>query len=404
MVSSFGWRAEIASSGPEAIALIEAKTNGHFPFDVVFMDWKMPGMDGMEAAKQIRGLPHGDKAPVVIMVTAHSSEFLRERYPEESSPLDGFLVKPVTPSMLFDAVAGVTSGRSRLVNRAGGAAQSRQRLTGLRLLVAEDNLINQQVAEEILTQEGATVLLAANGRQAIEALLREEQFVAVLMDIQMPEMVGYEATQHIRNVMCVKELPIIAMSANAMAADRERCLEVGMNDHVGKPIDVDKLIEVLLRNCGMTADVATEGGVRIDSSCRRGTEIGRHGESVPSLLNRPGFDCDAALKRLGNNRSLYARMLRAYEKDQETVMERLRQNLSANELHTIKGVAATLGATALSRAAAEGETALKSDSAPDRINELFQEVERLFAEVCRVFRDLAEERRPGGSGDYLVCL
>ncbi|MEI6701899.1 MAG: response regulator, partial [Deltaproteobacteria bacterium] len=385
MVTSFGWLAETASSGPEAVALVEKKTKSHFPFDVIFMDWKMPGMDGLEAVGRIRGLRHGDKAPVVIMVTAHGREFLTENLSEESSPLDGFLVKPVTPSMLFDAVNNVTSGRHVLANVSRRSPQNSHRLIGLRLLVAEDNLINQQVAEEILTQEGATVALAVSGRQAIEVISREDRFDAVLMDIQMPDMDGYEATLHIRNVLGLKDLPIIAMTANALPADRERCLKVGMNDHVGKPFDVDALIAVLRRNCGITTEPATEGS---------GTVIGGEGGAMPTLVNRPGFDCDAALKRLGNNRSLYARMLRAFEEDQGAVMEGLRQNLLACDLHTIKGVAATLGATALSRAAADGETALKNNSAHEVINSMLQEVERLFGEACRVFNDVATELDP----------
>jgi CheY-like chemotaxis protein len=378
MVTSFGWLVETASSGSEAIALVEQKTRSHFPYDVILMDWKMPGMDGLEAAGRIRGLRHGDTAPVVIMVTAHSREFLTGHVAEESSPLDGFLIKPVTPSMLFDAVSDVTSGRYALTNVPNRTAVNSHRLSGLRLLVAEDNLLNQQIAEEILTYEGATVALAASGRQAIDVILREAQFDAVLMDIQMPDMDGYEATLHIRNVLGLRELPIIAMTANAMPADRERCLEVGMNDHVGKPFDVDDLIAVVRRNCGMP--VETEPGAITM-------------ESVISL-NRPGFECEAALKRLGNNRNLYARMARGFEKDQGAVMEILRQNLSANELHTIKGVAATLGAMALSRAAAEGETALKNNDTPERIKALFQEVERFFNEACSVFPDVAEELAP----------
>ncbi|MBI9104931.1 MAG: PAS domain S-box protein [Spirochaetales bacterium] len=377
MMSSFGWQAETASSGPEAIALVEAKTGGHSPFDVIFMDWKMPDMDGLEAAGKIKELLHGDKAPVVIMVTPHGREFLTENYSEESSPLDGFLVKPVTPSMLFDAVDDVISGRSAMDNRAEKISQNQQHLPGLRLLLAEDNLINQQVAEEILTKEGATVVVAASGRQAIEVLLREEPFDAVLMDIQMPDMDGYETTLHIRNVLKLKELPIIAMTANALPSDRALCLEAGMNDHIGKPFDVDKLIMVLRKNCGMASvsEVETQNA---------GTGIN---------FERPGFDCDAALKRLNNNRSLYARMARTFEKDQGVVIERLRHELSPDDLHTIKGVAATLGATELSQAAAEGETELKSKSPPEG-NELFHKVERLFIDACLVFKDLAERLEP----------
>ena len=291
MVTSFGWQSETASGGAEAIDCIKARLNGRFPFDVVFMDWKMPGMDGLETTRAIRGLRHGDKAPVIILVTAHGREFMAGQFADEASPLDGFLVKPVTPSIVFDAVSNVTSGRHAMANLPSPAAQNSKRLRGLRLLVAEDNKMNQQIAEEILTCEGAAVTLAASGRQAVEAILREKHFDAVLMDIQMPDMDGYEATLHIRNVLRLKDLPIIAMTANAMQSDREQCLAVGMNDHVAKPFDVDLLISVLRQNCGMPEETEPEGDR---------TENGAEGDTLPAAV-RPGFDCEAALKRLGSN-------------------------------------------------------------------------------------------------------
>ncbi len=400
MVTSFGWEAESATSGAEAIDRINARASAGLSFDAIFMDWQMPGMDGVETTRQIRGLLHGDKVPVIILVTAHGRDYVAGHFADESSPLDGYLVKPVTPSMIYDAVRNVTSGRHALANMPTSAAVNSRRLAGLRLLVAEDNKLNQQIAEEILTAEGATVSLAASGSLAVKAINKEKPFDAVLMDIQMPDMDGYEATLHIRNVLGLKKLPIIAMTANAMQSDRERCLEVGMNDHVGKPFDVDSLIAILRKYCGLTQD---ESETEI-----AGTESERDADSQPTL-NRPGFDCDAALKRLGNNRGLYARMSRAFEKDQGAIMEQLRQNLlppplpprgrvregdAANDLHTIKGVSAALGATALSLAAAEGETALRGSIDPAGATALFQEVERLFEEACIVLKDVADELEP----------
>jgi signal transduction histidine kinase/DNA-binding response OmpR family regulator len=384
MVTSFGWRAETASSGPETIALVGAGSNGRTPYDVIFVDWKMPGMDGCETAEQIKALRHGDKAPIVIMITAHGREFLAKRFSEESSPLDGFLVKPITPSMLFDAVVDVTTGRTALANIPDNISPKLQRLAGMRLLVVEDNLINQQVAQEILTQEGATVAIADSGRQAIE-LCSNVPFNAVLMDIQMPEMDGYEATRRIREVLGMTELPIIAMTANALPADRDRCLAAGMNDHVGKPFDVDALIAIILQNCGVAVK-SMNHALRADSE--------------HTCAAHPGFDIDAALVRLGNNRSLYARMARTFEKDLGAVIERLRLHLvqcdvdsAAQEIHIIKGVAATLGVTTLSRVARDADAALKSNS-PGKIRELLPEIDRLYAEACSVFQGVADELEP----------
>jgi PAS domain S-box-containing protein len=270
------------------------------------------------------------------------------------------------------------------------------RLTGLRLLVVEDNLIGQQVAQEILMQEGASVVVAAGGRQGIGLLSRAEPFDAVLMDIQMPEMDGYEATRRIRDELGMATLPIIAMTANALPTDRGRCLAAGMNDHLGKPIDVDALIAVLQRNCGMTTEPSTHAQTAASYHSLAPTS----GIST-NLLNRPGFDFDGALQRLCNNRSLYASVARTFEKYQGPVIDRLRHNLkqgefsdARRELHSLKGVAATMGATALSRAIVDAETALKNTCAPDEIIIRLHEVERLFGEACSVLQGVADEIDP----------
>ncbi len=263
-----------------------------------------------------------------------------------------------------------------------------QRLSGLRLLVVEDNQINQQVAQEILMQEGATVIVASDGRQGADLILREEPFDAVLMDIQMPEMDGYEATRLIREELGMTKLQIIAMTANALPADRERCLAAGMNDHLGKPLDVDLLITILHRLCGITPEPVTYAQPTAQNMQK----------TLFNILNRPGFDCDGTLQRLGNNRSLYARMTRTFAKDLAPHIDSLRHKLEQgagrtvrHELHTLKGAAATLGATALSRAVVDAESAVKNNSSPDEINLLLQKVDRLFVEACTVFKEVADE-------------
>ena len=383
MATCCGWQVETADSGEEALRLIENGTNSHFPFDIVLMDWLMPGIDGIETARKLRQLCHGDKAPVVIMVTAHGRQYLAESVSDATSIVDGYLLKPVTPSMLLDAVNNITSGHYAVTQKPDHFCQS-NRLTGIHLLLAEDNLLNQQIAYEILTYEGASVILANNGVHAVELLSGERVFDAVLMDVQMPEMDGYEATRHIRNVLGLKELPIIAMTANAFPEDRENCMAAGMNDHAGKPIDIDKLVAVILRCCGLQAEYSPDSG-EIESS---------------QVIEIPKFDFATALKRLGNNRQLYARMLRAFKKEVKVFLENLESNLklgcheaAAKELHTIKGVAATLGATALASATAAVETALRNNDLVN-LEELFQEIKRLFVETCQLFADVAEELDP----------
>ena len=254
MLQTFGWRVDVAAGGEPALELVRGR--GDQGYDVVFLDWRMPGMDGWQLSERIVALLPPARLPLMLMVTAHGREILDERGVEHfRRALDGFLVKPVTASMLFDAVADATAARELARARttapetAASEVARQQRLNGLRLLLVEDNLINQQVARELLCYQGAEVTLAENGRIAIEAVrTAAAPFDCVLMDIQMPEMDGYEATRLIRGELGMVDLPIIAMTANAMVSDREAALAAGMNDHVGKPFDLDELIEAIQRH------------------------------------------------------------------------------------------------------------------------------------------------------------
>ncbi|MCB1863714.1 MAG: response regulator, partial [Gammaproteobacteria bacterium] len=188
------------------------------PYDVVLLDWRMPGMDGVEVSRRIRAA-HGSEQPRVILMTAYGREA-----PDEG--LDGFLIKPITPSQLLDAVA-LAVGPGRHVQRNGQRrdhAGTRQ-LSG-RVLLVEDNPINQQVARELLQHMGLRVEVAANGRESIERVARQRPDL-VLMDIQMPDIDGYQATAGIRSLPGASGLPIVAMTANTMAGDAERSLEAG---------------------------------------------------------------------------------------------------------------------------------------------------------------------------------
>ena len=234
LVTSLGWSCETAASGEKALYRIQDKSQE--PIDLVLLDWKMPGWSGLETAHRIRSLrPAGDSYPTLVMITAYG----REALAEDGKILDGFLTKPATASMLLNAVAEATAGdalRSRVT------ASETQRLAGLHLLLVEDNPINQQVAQEILQGEGARVEVANHGREAVDRIREtESRYDAVLMDVQMPEMDGYQATREIRGGLGESELPIIAMTANALETDRQLCLDAGMNDHVAKPIDVEEI-------------------------------------------------------------------------------------------------------------------------------------------------------------------
>jgi CheY-like chemotaxis protein len=370
---AWGWPTESAGSGEQALQWVQAHMRpGAFPLDVVYLDWLMPGLDGWSTAKQLRQMAAqcGGVQPVIVMVSANSREALTQRTQEEQDLLNGFLVKPVTAAMLRDAVLAPGAADFRL--RKNRRAASLRRLQGMRLLVVEDNLTNQQVAEELLVSEGAEVSLAANGQLGVEAVaaaVGPRQFHAVLMDIQMPVLDGYGATRAIRQQLKIPDLPIIAMTANVMASDRDECLACGMNEHVGKPFDLGRLVGVLLRTTGFAGATQPEAPPAVP---------------VAALLPAPppaGLDLEAALERMGGMSDLYVRAAREFADELGSAESRFRAWLELDgkaagiQAHTLKGLSATLGATAMSAAAAKLEGLWKTQ-APQA--ELLAQVEHMI--------------------------
>ena len=383
MCESLGWQVDMADSGDAALALVRASLASTQPYEVALIDWAMPELDGWETSRAVRKLSRGEaSSPVIVMVSAHGRDMLSQRSHREQGLLDAFLVKPVTASMLYDAVADARAtgpktdfdmmhGALQAVDavaaaRADGGAirtmapsrprQHRaQRLAGLRLMVVEDNLNNQQVARELLEDEGATVVLAGDGQQALShlALSRQGPKVdAVLMDVQMPLMDGYTATRLIRRQLRMT-LPIIAMTANARSSDREACLDAGMTEHVGKPFDIDHLVAVLQRHCGTGAAVGAQE--------RRGTPPS--GPGLPQALleqaGSQGIELGQAFARMSGRTELFARTIQALA----DAAQALPSPPTASALHALRGLAITLGASELAELAAQGEYALECDPA-----------------------------------------
>jgi two-component system sensor histidine kinase/response regulator len=234
---TLGWRAVPADSGAQGLARLDEAAQAGDPFDAVLVDEGMPGLDGFETAARIR---QAGRPPRLVLMLGAQDRGQSSEAPPGAPLFDALLVKPVTASMLFDAFVGAVQTQP--------AGPGTARLRGLRLLLVEDNLVNQQVAQELLSAEGASVQLAGNGQLALDWLGREAaSFDAVLMDLQMPVLDGLSATRRIRGELGLTRLPIVAMTANASSADRQACLEAGMNDHVGKPFELDRLVATLLR-------------------------------------------------------------------------------------------------------------------------------------------------------------
>jgi two-component system sensor histidine kinase/response regulator len=355
-LKSLAERADAVSSGPEAIAAIRER-DADVPYDVVFMDWRMPGMDGLQAARLIKNDPSLRKHPAIVIVTAFGREEVREE--ADALQLAGFLLKPVTKSMLVDSlvhifVTGAEAGEASVVAASNAPAP----LRGARILLTEDNAINQQIAVELLEGAGATVRVANNGREAVETLLHgpyPPPYDVVLMDLQMPEMDGYQATARIKEDGRFAQLPIIAMTAHATLEERSRCLAAGMNDHISKPIHPSLLFATVARyyrpDDGRPAPVPEWGAAA----------------AAPELLPVvEGLDTGDGLLRVAGNTKLYLSLLRRFVADEHDAPARIRERLAAEDretaeriAHTIKGVAGSLGAATVQMAAADLERALK---------------------------------------------
>ena len=366
MAQSWGWQVDTADCGTQALATVAERARAlQPPFDAIFVDWQMPDMDGWETIDRIEQLGAQAHSPITIMVTAHGRDMLSQRSAQEQARLNAFLVKPITASVLFDAIVDARAGLSNLRAKPRTRKDKGGRLEGMRLLIVEDNLINQQVARELLGAEGAHIEVAGNGHLGVQAVASASiPFHAVLMDIQMPVMDGYEATQAIRHQLGLADLPIIAMTANAMASDREACLRSGMNDHVGKPFDLPHLVEVLLQHTRRSRIGAAPLAAPGDPAGHAAPEKSAAASAMPAVNST---DAEGAIERLGGNTQLYATVLESYLLELTGQPDQLDALLAAGDataaervLHTLKGLSATVGATYMAAAAKALESAIKS--------------------------------------------
>jgi two-component system sensor histidine kinase/response regulator len=245
MLTSLMFVADEAASGEEGIDMVRQATNLSAPYEMVFIDWQMPGLNGIETGKRILSIADSKIVPHLVMVTAYGREEVMKQ--AEENGFDNVLIKPVTSSVLFDTAAmALVSDREVTDSVQTVSSLNAQGLTGCRVLLVEDNEINQEVALGQLEDAEVQVDVAENGKVAVR-MVQDKEYDLVLMDMQMPVMDGIEATRVIRSELRFNTLPIIAMTANAMAADRQRCLDAGMNDHIPKPIDPEELFRVLSR-------------------------------------------------------------------------------------------------------------------------------------------------------------
>jgi len=358
MLTDMTFIVDEASSGQEGIDMVSRAATLRVPYEIAFIDWQMPGLNGIETGKQILALPSLDLPTHLVMVTAYGREEVLKQ--AEDSGFENVLIKPVTFSILFDtAVVALGADRERTETLRAGPSFDIDRMRGARILLVEDNEINQEVAIGLLEDAEVFVDLAENGAVAVR-MVRDNNYDIVLMDMQMPVMDGIEATRIIKADSRFHTLPIIAMTANAMASDRELCLEAGMNDHIGKPIDPDQLLVVLLR---WIKRLEGDGPATTDRTSANAP--GAVDEAA--ALEIAGIEVKSALKRTGGNRKRYETLLRRFAQQQAGTVEGIRKALSAGDVataeraaHSLKGAAGTLGAAALAEAAAKAETAIRT--------------------------------------------
>jgi PAS domain S-box-containing protein len=351
MLGGFGWRADAVESGAQALTAAARKA-----YDVVFMDWRMPGLDGCATSVRLREAAV-ERAPLIVMVTAHEHELLAQGAGGMAPGLDAMLAKPLTASTVFDTVSTLrlSGGKARAARPLPGAAApgAEDALLGVRVLLVDDNAMNQQVARELLGAVGAQVVVVDSGRAALDTVgAGGTPFDLILMDIQMPDMDGYAATGMLRARMGAHTPPIVAMTANAMASDRQAALAAGMADHVGKPFDLEQLIAVILRH-------ATRRVPRVAAALAPPALAAP--DQAAMVLNGP-----AALARMGGNAAIYQLALRGFQGEWNLLSHQLTGAMEGNHaelakaaLHVVKGLAGMIGADALANAVAQAEAQLQ---------------------------------------------
>lgn len=363
IVCNFGMYCYTVESGEEAIAELERNHASSEPdYDLLLLDWHMPGIDGLECAKKIRLMSEERPLPALVMVTAHHQETVLPKI--SADYLDGFLLKPVSPSLLLSSILNALQLSSALPMRhqplSSPDVEALEGILGAQVLLVEDNVINQQVATEMLEGLGLKISSAVNGEVAVQRA-KETLFDLILMDIQMPVMDGLQATREIREIPEYAQVPIVAMTANAMQEDYDNSIQAGMNDHINKPIEPAVLFNVLSK-------WIKAGSYHPPSQA--------DDQQLPHI---PSLDCQSALMRLNGNRALFIKLLDQFVDEQQDSFEVIRELLekgqteqAADRAHTYAGLVGNLGGNELCAIAKEIECHLRREETTE-VTQLIKE-------------------------------
>ncbi|MFS1877001.1 hybrid sensor histidine kinase/response regulator [Enterovibrio norvegicus] len=382
LLDNLDLRVAAVSNGEEAVFEVENACKGNDGFDVVVMDWKMPGINGDEATMQIQELPL-NKMPKVILASAYGED--AGLITDDMQDLfDATLVKPINPSSLFDALMEAFGKEElKLVNARDIEEKSSivYDFTGLNILLVEDNMINQEVAKGILETYNPSIEVADNGQVALDRV-QEKAFDIVLMDMQMPVMDGVTATQKIREIESLSGLPIVAMTANAMERDVKQCKEAGMNDHVSKPIDVDELISAIHKWTSASREAVKSS---VEANEKKETEQQVHDLSdIDPLV----LDANEGIRRIGGNSVAYWKVMTAFVESKLAKIDTIREDIAQENrddvemfAHSLKGAAANVSAKGLAVLAGNLEDQATSDgrmeaSLMDKIQATLLEIQK----------------------------
>ncbi len=361
---ALSFRVDEAASGQEAIGCVADADASNTPYEIVFVDGKMPGLSGTETAAQIRLLSlRGERPRMVLIAVGAGAADVAGR----SGDFDAVLTKPVTPSELFDTVIGLFDpSRGNRIEAAADAVWPN--LSGIEILLVEDNEINQEVVHDLLQLVGARVTSAADGLRALQ-LLDDRRFDALLMDVHMPIMNGFEATATIRRDPRFARLPIIALTANALEGDRERCLAAGMDDYVAKPIDPRQLFAALLRHLPVERLAESALAARPVEAAPPPADDSA-AATVAALAALPELDTALGVSRLMGRPELYVQLARRIVGERGGLPEQIAAAQAAGDserivdlVHGIKSLLGTLGASELEARCVDLEARLQAGDA-----------------------------------------
>jgi two-component system sensor histidine kinase/response regulator len=361
---------DLMASGHAALAAIRAR-DGDRPYAAVFVDRHMPDLDGIELLNAVAQDKTLKAPPRMILIGTHTSHEDRSRM--ESLQADGFLMKPVTATMLTNTLIELFEPNSQPEQEFAEIVVPD--FKEISVLLVEDNMLNQQLALELMQEAGIVVAVAANGQIAVDMLAADaSRYDLVLMDLQMPEMDGFEATRIIRADSRLDALPIVAMTAHAMESDRARCLAVGMNDHLSKPIDPEELYQAIGRWCSPDGHAsALANATRVAAALK--VDVGD--------LAIEGVDVMGGIRRTMGNKQFYLQLLSHFRNDQGMMVDKLRQAIESDDralaervAHTLKGAAGLVGASFVQGLAAELETELRRGAKDRTLQPLLDQLER----------------------------